>query len=153
MAELASLPQKGRAQQTQQETTRSDEFFTPRVDICETDKELILYADVPGVRPEDINLRCEQGQLLLHAPLPRNDEQRHFLLSEYEEGDFYRLFTIHESIDASRIEAECKNGVLTVHLPKVAESPAASNQRACSIMLEKARCEPRPCTDMKCSNN
>jgi len=41
------------------------------------------------------------------------------LLQEYEEGDFYRAFTIHESIDAGRISAECKNGVLTVHLPKV----------------------------------
>ena len=41
------------------------------------------------------------------------------LLAEYEEGDFYRVFTIHESIDSTRIEAECKNGVLTVHLPKV----------------------------------
>ena len=41
------------------------------------------------------------------------------LLQEYDEGDFYRAFTIHESINAERISAECKNGVLTVHLPKV----------------------------------
>jgi len=41
------------------------------------------------------------------------------LLHEYEDGDFYRVFRIDESVDASKIEAECKNGVLTVHLPKV----------------------------------
>ena len=41
-----------------------------------------------------------------------------FLAAEYGVGDFYRVFQIHESIDSSRIEAECKNGVLTVHLPK-----------------------------------
>jgi HSP20 family protein len=40
-------------------------------------------------------------------------------MEEFEVGDFYRVFSIHESIDAGRIEAECKNGVLTVHLPKV----------------------------------
>lgn len=40
-------------------------------------------------------------------------------MNEYGEGDFYRVFTIHESIDSTRITAECKNGVLTVHLPKV----------------------------------
>ena len=41
-----------------------------------------------------------------------------YFLWEYEEGDFYRVFQIHESIDSARIEAECQNGVLTVHLPK-----------------------------------
>jgi HSP20 family molecular chaperone IbpA len=45
--------------------------------------------------------------------------QANYLLNEYEDGDFYRVFEIHESIDTGKIEAECKNGVLTVHLPKV----------------------------------
>ena len=40
-------------------------------------------------------------------------------LNEYEVGDFYRASNMHESIDSSRISAECKNGVLTVHLPKM----------------------------------
>jgi len=40
------------------------------------------------------------------------------LINEYEEGDFYRVFQIHESIDNTRIAAECKNGELIVHLPK-----------------------------------
>ena len=48
----------------------------------------------------------------------KNPVTENFLLREYEEGDFYRAFSIHESIDSSRIEAECKNGVLIVHLPK-----------------------------------
>jgi HSP20 family protein len=39
-------------------------------------------------------------------------------LNEYEVGDFYRAFSIHESIDSGRISASCKNGVLTIHLPK-----------------------------------
>jgi HSP20 family molecular chaperone IbpA len=51
-------------------------------------------------------------------------------LREYEVGDFYRAFNIHESIDGSRIEAEFKNGVLTVHLPKVeAARPRQINVR------------------------
>jgi len=44
---------------------------------------------------------------------------KQYLLQEYERGDFYRAFTIHESINAGRIEAEVKNGMLVVHLPKV----------------------------------
>lgn len=93
-------------------------IFTPRVDIFEGEKELTLYADVPGVKAEDVELRYENGELILHAKVqPRHDKR--FLAQEYELGDYYRAFTIHESIDSNGISAECKNGVLTVHLPKV----------------------------------
>jgi HSP20 family protein len=66
-----------------------------------------------------VDLHYEQGELVLHGRVrPRSSEPRAVLLQEYEEGDFYRAFTIHESIDSSRIEAEVKNGVLVVHLLK-----------------------------------
>jgi len=118
MAEISTIAQKDRAEPTSPEDTRGGVFFTPRVDIHEGDKELTLFADVPGVRPEDVDLRYEQGQLLLHARVKPRQHGKNFLLNEYEEGDFYRNFAIHESIDGSRISAECKNGVLIVHLPK-----------------------------------
>jgi len=101
------------------EATRGGPYFTPRVDIYETDKELILYADVPGVRPEDVDLRYERGELLLQGRVRPQTQPGHVVVEEYQEGDFYRVFQIHESIDGAKIEAECKNGVLTVHLPKV----------------------------------
>jgi HSP20 family molecular chaperone IbpA len=97
-------------------------FFTPRVDIYETDAELSLYADVPGVGSDDIELRYEGGELILHGRVKPRHRDENYLLQEYEEGDFYRAFSIHESIDAGRIEAECKNGVLIVHLPKVEQA-------------------------------
>jgi HSP20 family protein len=119
MADTTTLTQKERTDTASPESTRGGVFFTPRVDIYETENELTLYADVPGVLPDGVDLRYEQGQLLLHARVkPRHPEQN-FLLQEYDEGDFYRAFSVHESIDASRIEAEFKNGVLIVHLPKV----------------------------------
>ena len=117
MAESTLLTQKDRAEQLTPETTRGV-FFTPRVDIYETDNELTLYADVPGVRPEDVDLRYENGELILHGRVQPRHPNVNYQFQEYEEGDFYRAFTIHESIDARRIEAECKNGVLIVHLPK-----------------------------------
>ena len=92
--------------------------FQPLVDIYETDRELVLVADLPGVRPEGVDLRYERGQLVLHGRVARRQHAGDLLLAEYEEGDFHRVFQVHESIDAGRIEAECKNGVLTVHLPK-----------------------------------
>jgi HSP20 family protein len=118
MAESTSLTQKGRAEQPASESTRGV-FFTPRVDIYETNDELTLYADVPGVGPDDVDLRYENGELILRGRVKPRHRDEQFLFQEYEEGDFYRAFTIHESIDAGRIEAECKNGVLIVHLPKV----------------------------------
>jgi HSP20 family molecular chaperone IbpA len=121
MAETTSLTQKDRAEQLTPESTRGV-FFTPRVDIYETDSELTLYADVPGVGPGDVELRYENGELILHGRVKPRHPEEHFLLQEYEEGDFYRAFSIHESIDANRIEAECQNGVLIVHLPKVEQA-------------------------------
>ena len=100
------------------ESTRSGFYFTPRVDIYETDNELTLFADLPGVTAENVDLRFERGELILQGRVKRRQHPGQVLMSEYEEGDFYRVFQIHESIDSTRIEAECKNGVLTVHLPK-----------------------------------
>jgi HSP20 family molecular chaperone IbpA len=114
MNEKTSPPHKERP-----ERTRGGVSFQPRVDICETDRELILYADMPGVRADDVELRYEQGELILHGKVQPRHAERTFLLREYEVGDFYRAFTIHESIDGSKIEAEFKNGVLVVHLPKM----------------------------------
>ncbi len=120
MANVSTAPTKDRADLAHPEATRGGVYFTPRVDILEDDKELTLFAEVPGVRPEDVSLRYENGELLLHGRVQPRSESKDLLLQEYEEGDFYRAFTIHESIDAGRIAAECKSGVLTVHLPKVA---------------------------------
>jgi len=117
-----AVPQKERADQTQPERLRGGVCFTPRVDIVETENELILSADLPGVRPEDVDLRYEQGQLILHGRCQPRRPERGTLLSEYDVGDFYRAFSIHESIDGSKIAAEFKNGVLTVHLPKMEQA-------------------------------
>jgi len=114
-----TLAQKDVVQETAPERLREGVTFTPRVDILETDKELLLVADLPGVRNEDVELHFEKGQLVLTGHVkPRNNNQQ-FLVREYEEGDFYRAFAIHDSIDTTKIEASCKQGVLTVHLPKV----------------------------------
>lgn len=93
--------------------------FTPRVDILETDKELILLADLPGVSNEDVELRFEKGQLVLSGHVKPRLGDKQPVLREYGEGDFYRTFALHDSIDATKIEANCKQGILTVHLPKV----------------------------------
>jgi HSP20 family protein len=118
MSGNTTAQRKGRVEDTRPEATHGGPHFVPHVDILETESELLLLADLPGVRPEDIELHYERGELMLHARVRGRLPQQGMLLKEYEEGDFHRVFHVHESIDASRIEAQIKNGVLTVHLPK-----------------------------------
>lgn len=92
--------------------------YTPRVDILESENELVLIADLPGVKPGDVDIRFENGELSLHGHCPPRQNGVDYLLGEYGVGDFYRAFTISTDVDADRIAAELKNGVLTVHLPK-----------------------------------
>ena len=109
--------QKEPAQLSPAEVTRGV-TYTPRVDILETEGELLLLADLPGVTDEDVDIRFESGDLTLHArraPAKRDGA----VLWENEVGDFFRAFRISEQIDAGKIWAELKNGVLTLHLPKV----------------------------------
>ena len=118
MAEQTPLAGKQRTEQGRSESTRGGYALAPRVDVYETENELILYADVPGVRAEDVDLRYERGELTLHGRVRPRQRPEQFFQYEYEPGEFFRVFQVHESIDGSRIAAECKDGVLTVHLPK-----------------------------------
>jgi HSP20 family protein len=118
MTENSNVTTKDRVDSPRRELTHGGVHFSPRVDIYETENELTLFAEVPGVRSEDVDLHYERGELTLRAAVRPRSQGKRLLLQEFEEGDFYRAFSIHESIDASRIGAECKNGVLTVHLPK-----------------------------------
>jgi len=118
MSEMTTK-QKGRVEEARAEGTRGGPHFVPQVDILETENELWLYADLPGVRAEDVDLHYEKGELMLYARVGSRESREGLMLSEFEEGDFYRVFSVHESIDSSKIEATCKNGVLALRLPKL----------------------------------
>jgi len=108
---------------TRPERTRAGRVYTPSVDILETGEELTLLADIPGARPEDIDIQYERGELSLRVKVDAREPEgeRGVLLREYGVGDYYRVFEIGEGIDKGRIHAEVHNGVLTLHLPKVEE--------------------------------
>jgi len=93
-------------------------MFAPRVDVFETEDALLLYADVPGVKAEDVDVHFERGELTLHGRCvpPRVDAA--LVQAEYGVGDYHRVFTINEQVDPENITAELKHGVLTVRLPK-----------------------------------
>ena len=92
--------------------------YVPRFDIWEGRDELLLYGDLPGATPDNLDIRFENGELTIHGKVSPRHENLEFLYGEYGIGDFHRTFTIGEAIDSGKISAEMHNGVLTLHLPK-----------------------------------
>jgi HSP20 family protein len=107
-------------QVTSAEPTRNVPTATPPVDIHETDKELLLQVDMPGVAPQGVDVRFEDGELHIRGKVGEF-RQGEALAREFAPADFYRSFRLHEHLSTTEIEAEFKNGVLTVHLPKQAK--------------------------------
>ena len=104
------------------ERTRGGVTYSPRVDIVEAEDELVLYADLPGVAQEDLDIRFENRELTIQGKVGSRHKDTQFVYGEYGIGDFYRTFTIGEQIDSSKISAELMDGVLTLHLPKVEDA-------------------------------
>lgn len=103
----------------QAERVRGGRSYIPAVDIVELRDELLLLADVPGARAEDIDVNYERGELRLSVKIEaRQGPETPWLVREYGIGDFVRTFQVGEGIDATKIAAEVLNGVLTLHLPK-----------------------------------
>lgn len=84
------------------ERTREGRTYSPRVDIWETADELILYADVPGVQADDLDIRFENRELTINAKVAARHESIDFLYGEYGIGNFYRTFSIGESINSNK---------------------------------------------------
>jgi len=105
---------------TPAEQTKPGLVFTPEVDIFETDKEITLLADMPGVKSKDLNIDLRENVLSLNGDVKspeRADEVD--VIREYRTGKYYRQFTLSQVIDQEKIDAELKDGVLRLRLPKV----------------------------------
>ena len=90
----------------------------PRVDVLETENEVLLLADLPGVKSDAVDVRFENGELTIHGRRFAGNADKRRALTEYEPAHYHRSFRLTEDIAAERIEAELKNGVLSVRLPK-----------------------------------
>lgn len=84
-------------------------FYAPRVDVYENGEEYLIYADVPGIHPESLDVTYAHGELTIEAG------------DEGTPRRYRRAFTVPDGIDASGILAEVKEGILSVHLPKAPE--------------------------------
>ncbi len=102
------------------EQTTAGPVFTPDVDIFETDHEITLLADLPGVKAEDLTIDLRDNTLTLSGDnRPLGGAEGEDILVEYEMGMYYRQFTLSEVIDQNKIDANLEDGVLRLTLPKI----------------------------------
>src|SRR5579862_9922770 len=98
--------------------------WAPAVDIYETENELVLKADLPEISEKDLDIRVENNMLTIRGE--RKFEQKvnedNYLRIERTYGSFSRSFSLPNTVNTEAIKADYKNGVLTVQLPKRAES-------------------------------
>lgn len=101
------------------ERTKAKRTFAPAVDIMETEKEIVLVADMPGVDESSVDITLEKNVLAINGGVEEKTYEGHGLVySEYRTGDYARSFTLADEIDKDNIQATVKNGVLRLNLPK-----------------------------------
>jgi HSP20 family protein len=105
---------------TTAEQTTPGIVFTPAVDIFETEKELTLLADMPGVKADNLSIGLNKNILTMSGEVdaPEGEDETD-VIREYETGKYFREFTLSNEIDQTKIDASLKDGVLRLRLPKV----------------------------------
>lgn len=105
------------------EYTRPGLTFTPAIDIFETEAEITLLADLPGVKAGQLDIDLREGVLTVAGNItaPEGSEETD-VLREFQVGRYLRRFTLSDTIDQSRINAQLSDGVLRLVLPKAAKA-------------------------------
>lgn len=98
----------------------------PRCDIYESDDDILLLADLPGVSEEGVRLNLDRGELSLEADTRLEEPQGEPFAVEFGNVVYRRTFLVPKDIDATNITADLKDGVLKVRLPK---HPAAQARK------------------------
>ena len=93
-------------------------LFNPPIDIYETPEGLVLYADLPGVSAEGLDLQVQDNRLALFGRVENDLETLDVVHEEYQVGDFLRSFILSDEVDHEKISARLNNGVLRVELPR-----------------------------------
>lgn len=106
------------------ESNFGSEEWTPAVDIAESAESYQIHADLPGVKPEDIEVTAESGVLTIKGQRQAKSEQDndHYKRIERFTGTFMRRFTLPETADIEYIKANTRDGVLELVIPKIPQT-------------------------------
>ena len=106
--------------------------WTPRVDVYENKDNFVVKAELSGIDPKDLDVRIEDETLYLKGERKLDQEQKeeNYYKRERAYGSFSRSFALSKTVDAGKVSAEFKNGLLTLTLPKREEAKPKSIQIA-----------------------
>ena len=110
--------------------TSREDFFTPQVNIKETNDAYVLVLSAPGRTKEDFKINLEKNLLTISSEKKgeENKENEKQIRKEFALQSFKRTFTLDEKIEADKIEAKYENGLLTLNLPKKEEVKLAAKE-------------------------
>jgi HSP20 family protein len=103
------------------EPTRQGVMYAPQVDIVEDPNAITVYADLPGVKRDNLHIDVHEGILSLTATVDPLPEHWQTTYREYHEGGYERRFALGDRINTEKISAKLENGVLVLVLPKAEE--------------------------------
>ena len=104
--------------------------WAPSADISETDKEYLIRAEIPAVRKEDVKVTVDQGTITIEGERKQEKQEKteKFHRTETFHGTFMRSFSLPDNANADAVRCESKDGVLTVHIPKIEKQASKSKQ-------------------------
>ena len=98
--------------------------WSPAVDVSESDKEVKLELELPGINSTDVEITADNNVLTVRGEKrgerKEGGEENRYHIVERSYGTFTRSFQLPQGLDDSKIQAECDNGILTIHIPKAA---------------------------------
>lgn len=101
----------------------NDNVFSPKINISEKENQLIINAEIPGVKKENLKITLQDNILTIEGEKKNEleDSEIKYFLSERSYGSFKRSFTLQENIDSDKVEAKFIDGVLSITLSKIEE--------------------------------
>jgi HSP20 family protein len=96
----------------------------PRVNVHETDQEVIVTADIPGIDPKDIHIDVNDDMFTISGKIEdeKEEKDKKCLYQERFYGEFSRSFSLPTRVESDKVAAKFKNGTLSVHMPKASRS-------------------------------
>jgi HSP20 family protein len=122
-AELAEL--RTRVERLLDDVEPRGRMWTPAVDVVRDDGHLVVRADIPGIKPEEIEIEVDDGMLTVSGKHEESTEDKddQFVRRERRYGAFMRRLALPEGVDAKKIKATTKDGVLEVTVPLPKDTP------------------------------
>ena len=106
--------------------------WSPSSDISETDKEYVIRIDLPAVKKEDVKVTLDQGVIAISGERKQHTDDKGEKFHRVESfcGNFERSFSLPDNVDADAVSCDSKDGILTVHIPKIATKKQTPKQIA-----------------------